>query len=106
MPTTLKVDHRKPITYESALKKDINIVNQAVYFKAAEELYRELWDQRQTIKAIIKHHSSLSNRDTYIVNAEDQWIRGSFNVYIPLEVRSTSFHKKLMFRCPMLHKLV
>jgi hypothetical protein len=46
MPTTLKLDHWKPITYESALKKDSNVVNQAVYFKVAEELYRELWDQR------------------------------------------------------------
>ena len=105
MPTTLKVDHRKPITYESALKKDSNVVNQAAYFKAAEELYRELWDQRQTIEALVKHHLGLSNRDTCIVNAEDQWIRGSFNVCIPIEVRSTRFHKKLMFRCPMPHKL-
>jgi hypothetical protein len=71
MPTTLKVDHRKPITYKSALKKDSNIVNQAAYFKAAEELYQELWDQRQTIKALVKHHLGLSNQDTYIVNAED-----------------------------------
>jgi hypothetical protein len=39
MPAALKQDRRKPITYESALKKDANIVSQAAYLKAATELY-------------------------------------------------------------------
>jgi hypothetical protein len=39
MPTTLKLDHRKPITYESALKKDAYIISQAAYLEAATELY-------------------------------------------------------------------
>ncbi|PMD14764.1 hypothetical protein NA56DRAFT_664488 [Hyaloscypha hepaticicola] len=105
MPTALKLDHRKPITYESALNKDSNIIRQAAHLEAATELYQSLWGQRQTIQALVKHHLRLSNRDTVIVNAEDQWIRGSFNVCIPIEVRSTRFHKKLMFPCPMPHKL-
>ena len=29
MPTALKLDRRKPITYESALKKDADIISQA-----------------------------------------------------------------------------
>jgi hypothetical protein len=42
MPTALKLDYRKPITYESALKKDANIISQAAYFEAATELYQLL----------------------------------------------------------------
>lgn len=105
MPTAIKLDHRKPITYESALKKDANIISQAAHFQAATELYQSLWDQRQTIQALVKHHLRLSNRDICVVNAKDQWIRGSFNICIPIEVQSTRFHKKLIFRCPMPHKL-
>ena len=105
MPTTIKLDHRKPITYESALKKDANIITQAAYFEAATELYQSLWDQRQTIQALVRHHLRLSNRDTCIVNPKAQWIRGSFNVCIPIEIRSTRCHKKVIFRCPMPHKL-
>jgi hypothetical protein len=86
MPTAFKLDRRKPITYESALQKDANIISQAAHLGAATELYQSLWGQRQTIQALVKHHLRLSNRDTCIVNAEDQWIRGSFNVYIPIEV--------------------
>ena len=105
MPTTIKLDHRKPITYESALKKDANIISQAAHLEAATELYQSLWDQRQTIQALVRHHLRLSNQDTCIVNAKAQWIRGSFNICIPIEVRSTRCHKKLIFRCPMPHKL-
>ena len=40
MPTALKLDRLKPITYESALnKKDTNIISQAAYLEAAMELY-------------------------------------------------------------------
>ena len=105
MPTTIELDHRKPTTLESALKKDANIISEAAYFEAATELYQSLWDQRQTIQALIKHHLNLSNQDTCIVSTTDEWIRGSFNVCIPVKVQSTRCQKKLMFRCPMPHKL-
>ena len=64
MPTALKLDRRKPITHESALKKDTNIISQAAYLEAATELYQSLWDQRHIIQALVKHHLGLSNRDT------------------------------------------
>jgi hypothetical protein len=105
MPATINIDHRRPITYESALKKDANIISEAAYFEAAIELYQSLWNQRQTIQAIVKHHLRLNNHDTCIVSTKERWIRGSFNVCIPIEIRSTRCHKKLIFRCPMPHKL-
>jgi hypothetical protein len=37
---------------------------------------------------------------------EDQWIRRSFNVCIPVGVRSAGFNKNLIFRCPMPHNVV
>lgn len=49
------------------------------------------------IQALVKHHLRLSNRDTCVVNAEDEWIRGRFNVCIlsrydwPASTRSSSF---------------
>jgi len=71
MPTALKLDCRKPITYEPVLK-DANIISQAAYLEAATELYQSLWAQRQTIQALVKHRLRLSNRDTCIVHTEEQ----------------------------------
>jgi hypothetical protein len=83
----------------------VNIISQAAYLEAATELSQSFWDQRQTIEALVRHHLRLSKQDTCIVNAKAQWIRGSFNVCVPIEVRSTRYYKKLIFRCPMPHKL-
>ena len=55
------------------------------------------------IQDIVRHHLRLRSEDTCIV--KDQWIRGSFNVCIPIEVRSAGFNQKFIFRCPMPHKL-
>jgi hypothetical protein len=70
-PTAIKLDHRKPITYEPALKKDVNIISQAAHIQATTELYQSLWDQRQTIQALVKHHLRLSTQDICFVNAKD-----------------------------------
>lgn len=97
MPNAIKLENRKPITFESALKKDASIISQAVYLEAATELYQSLWDQRQTIEALVRHHLRLTNRDICIINAKNEWIRGSFNVCMPVEynraaaIRSSSF---------------
>jgi len=103
MPATLELDNGKHITYESAIKKDENIINEATYPRARKQLFQKLRDQRATIQDIVRHHLRLRGEDACIV--EDQWIRGSFNVCIPVEVRSAGFNQKLIFRCPMPHKL-
>jgi len=85
MPATLELDNGQHITYESAIKKDENIINEATYPRARKQLFQQ------------------RGEDACII--EDQWIRGSFNVSIPVEVRSAGFNQNLIFRCPMPHKL-
>jgi hypothetical protein len=103
MPATLELDNGLYITYELARKKDVNIINEATYPGARRQLFQKLWDQQATIQALVRHHLKLRDEDACIV--KDQWIRGSFNVCIPVEVRSASFNKNLLFRCAMPHKL-
>jgi hypothetical protein len=98
MPTALKLDHRKPITYESALQK----TKQHTLRQRRSSIGRS-GTRDKTFKFL--HHLRFGIQDTCIVEAQDQWIRGSFNVCIPVEVRSIRFYKKLIFRCPMPYKL-
>ena len=102
MPATLELDDGE-YTCELALKKDVNIINEATYPRARRQLFQKLWDRQATIQALVRHHLSLRVEDTCIV--EDQFICGSFNVCIPVKVRSAGFNKNLNFRCPMPHKL-
>ncbi len=53
----------------------------------------------------MKHHLGLGGRDTCTVAKPLQWKRGSFNVCVPVEVRSPGSCRKLVLRCAMRHKL-
>ncbi|KAK4044666.1 hypothetical protein C8A01DRAFT_42574 [Parachaetomium inaequale] len=101
MPATLELDHRGPITYESALRKAANVISQAAHRAAAEELSRGLWDSRRTIEALVRHHLGLGDGDACAVEPCDRWIRGGFKVCEPVEAA----HRRPIFRCPMPHKL-
>ena len=67
MPEALKLDHRGPFTFESALRKDADTTSKAAYFAAAEELSQVLWDSRRTIAALVEHYLGLCDGSAYAV---------------------------------------
>lgn len=101
----LELVGRNPITYESASEKETNIINQLAYVPATKKLYENLWQQREAIGALTKRHLGLGSKDACTVFDPQAWIRGSFNVCIPVEVKSGSLSRKVVLRCPMPHKL-
>jgi hypothetical protein len=107
MPGTLKLLNRHPITYESAAKHEDNVINQLAYVAQTNNLYEYLWEQRGSIEALTPHHLGLASKDTCLVFDRCTWIRGGFNVCIPIEVKETSnsVFRKVLMRCPMPHKL-
>lgn len=108
-PRTLELLNRAtPITYESAIDTDANIIREAAYVAACKALYNSLWRERRALEAAARHHLGLAGtQDVCKVARPAHWIRGSFNVCIPIEVQSQSpdSSRKLMIRCAMPHKL-
>lgn len=102
---TLELLGRTPITYESALNMDKNTIHEAGYVAATLALYQTLWKGRPAIEALTRHHLGLGARDLCIVARPYQWIRGGFNICIPIEVQSPSLSRKLILRCAMPYKL-
>jgi len=92
-----------PITYNNALNTDRNIIQESQYVATTEALYHELWTQRNTMSVIIKHHLGLGvgSQFSCTIAPQHQWIQGSFNLCIPVEVLS----QKLILRCAMPHNL-
>ncbi|EFY93749.1 hypothetical protein MAC_00240 [Metarhizium acridum CQMa 102] len=105
MPSTLELVGRRPITIESAIEEERNVINWASYGPATDKLYQALWEQRESIQALVRHHLALGKRDVCIVLPPSHWIRGGFNICVFLEVNSDNTNKKFIFRCPMPHKL-
>ncbi|KAI0399314.1 hypothetical protein F4802DRAFT_53801 [Xylaria palmicola] len=105
MPSTLELVGRGPITIESAIKEEKNIINWVSYGPATDRFYQELWAQKDSIEALVKHHLALNREDLCRVLPSHYWIRGSFNVCVFVEVKSGHSARKVIFRCPMPHKL-
>ena len=63
MPETLQLLGRSPITFESAIAKEKNVINWASYVPATDKFYNEIWKQRDSINALVKHHLALSRKD-------------------------------------------
>ncbi|KAK7428361.1 hypothetical protein QQZ08_005118 [Neonectria magnoliae] len=102
---TIDLLNRPPMTYQSALNTDQNIIQEAGYVAATETLYRKLWGEKSTIRALTKHHLGLRDGDACTIALPQQWLRGNFNVCIPIEVQSPGSCRKLVLRCAMPHKL-
>jgi len=94
-----------PISYEAAINNDVNVIHEADYVPLTTALYKQLWQERCTIEDLTKHHLSLINQDVCIVAHPSHWIRGSFNICIPIDVQSPNLCRKLMLRCAMPYKL-
>jgi len=112
MPATLPLVNRQPITFESAIDQDGNFIHQTTFVAAQEALYRQLQGQREVMAALVQHHLNLSplHGRTIIVAGRENWVRGGFNVCIPVKVvpppSSSSVAKQiLLIRCPLPYKL-
>jgi len=107
MPELVHVGYGRSITLETALDENADIISQVTHFAAAEKLSRELWDNRRTIAALVRHHLGLGDGDSCHVEPRDGWIRGGFNICVLVKVQSRDARRsrRLIFRCPMAHKL-
>ena len=106
MPATLElIDRKDAITLEEALEEEGNVINQHSYGPATKKFYTKLWKQRSSINAVARHYLVLGEEDTCEVSPPRDWIRGSFNVCVLVNVGSSSSSQKVVFRCPMPHKL-
>ncbi|CAM1502555.1 Fc.00g045390.m01.CDS01 [Cosmosporella sp. VM-42] len=90
---------------ESAAEEESNVLLSVQHQSAAESLRHRLWDQREPIAALVRHHLRLRRDDVCRVLPPDSWIQGGFNLCILVEVDSSGLTRRLVFRCPMPHKL-
>ncbi|RTE71404.1 hypothetical protein BHE90_014197 [Fusarium euwallaceae] len=105
MSITVEIEDDGAVDYEWAINQDANILERLKYLPARNELYNSLWTKRKTICSLIRHQLGLDHRDICNVASPREWIQGSFNVCIPVEVQSNHLHQKYLLRCCLPHKL-
>ncbi|KAF2812184.1 uncharacterized protein BDZ99DRAFT_383189 [Mytilinidion resinicola] len=104
MPAMIELDSG-PITYEDAVDSEDNVIDQLAYFDKTKKLFDNLWHQKRSIEDLTAHHLGLGWNDICIVQDRHAWIRGTFNICIPVEIKSGGRSSTVIMRCPMPHKL-
>ncbi|ODA76920.1 hypothetical protein RJ55_07436 [Drechmeria coniospora] len=99
-PAALNLPNRHPITFESATRKDFNVIKRVELASETHRFCQALRRHENDMVAVAKHHLRLSHRDTCEV--QEEWITGGFNVCIPIRVTG-SLHRRLLLRCPLPH---
>lgn len=98
---------RGEITYSAAKDKDANILHELSYRDQKIRFFTHLYRNRELIKAIAVHHLGLASTDIRHVVDVEEWIHGSFNVCIRVDVggQEPNSAKQLMVRFPLPYRI-
>ncbi|KAF4980049.1 hypothetical protein FZEAL_3911 [Fusarium zealandicum] len=96
--------HNNLHTLATAAESEDNLVLLSKHNHAAKRFTLELWHQRQSIAALIRHHLRLRPDDICTVLPHETWIQGGFNICVLVDVNAGNSSKNLIFRCPISHK--
>ncbi|KAM0363078.1 hypothetical protein ACHAPK_011216 [Fusarium culmorum] len=84
----LELEDGSYITYSGAKDSYEDIVTKLGYAEHRKQLYDNLDRQKDTIRSLVRHHLHLGNDAECTVLPQEQWIKGSFNVCIPIRIAS------------------
>ncbi|KAM0364097.1 hypothetical protein ACHAO7_010087 [Fusarium culmorum] len=101
----LELEDGSLITYTDANNLGKDIVANLGYAESRKKLYDSLDQQKDTIRSLVRHHLHLGNDAECTVLPREQWVKGSFNVCIPIRTVSGSTHPDLILRCCLPYKL-
>ncbi|KAF2452529.1 hypothetical protein BDY21DRAFT_388542 [Lineolata rhizophorae] len=105
MPPAFELLDHGPSTYEAAVEIEDNVISQLTYVSKTKNSDKYFRKQRSAIEGLTAHHLGLDGNSDCIVLSQHAWIRGTFNVCIPVEVKSGGASRKTITRCPIPHKL-
>ncbi|KAI9163527.1 hypothetical protein HJFPF1_05144 [Paramyrothecium foliicola] len=105
MPHALQLSGR-PVTYSEAASMGRDVLNGLELSTEDLPWYHYLWSQQTWMEELLKSQLGLGKKDVCRVPPPGEWIRGAFNVCIPVTVVSGDVVTKYVIRCPLPHRLV
>jgi hypothetical protein len=93
---------REEISYSQANKNETNILYKLIYWPQRVQFYNYVHKRRGLIEALIAYHLGLNSPTMcYAVDA-DNWMHGSFNLYIPVTVENS---RRVLIRFPLPYRV-
>ncbi|KAK3324800.1 hypothetical protein B0T19DRAFT_239295 [Cercophora scortea] len=99
--------HNRRRTFVSAADDEADFLLAIQHQRTAEGFRQQISRMTESITAVVRHHLHLRQDDGCVVLPPDLWIQGGFNLCVLIDVqsRSSSESRRVVFRCPMPHKL-
>lgn len=98
---------RGEITYAAAKEQDANILHELGYRDQKIQFFTHLSRNRELIKSLIAHHLGLTSADLCRVVDVEDWIHGSFNVCIRVDIFDVEgiVGRQVMIRFPLPYRI-
>lgn len=105
MPAALDLLNRQ-IEFQSAIDHQSNILTKLDNVQETRDVYAYLFERTGDINALTAHYLGV-DRAQCVVSHWEEWIRGSFNICIPVRVKGQrgETDKTVLMRCPMAYTL-
>lgn len=100
-PGTLKTTWEE-VTYDEAVDSEQNMFKKLTYWQSKYNFLTYLLEHRHEIEAIVAEHLGLPGQQNCLVLPPDEWIHGSFNACLPIQVDDG---RSLIARFPLPYKV-
>ncbi|KAJ4305992.1 hypothetical protein N0V88_000783 [Collariella sp. IMI 366227] len=95
----------KTRTLESAAAQETNFLLAFQHQRDADAFRQQLWEKRSLIEAAVRHCFKLGEGDKCTLLPPQAWLQGGFNLCTFVDIESRGIARRVVFRCPMTHKL-
>lgn len=98
---------RREITYSAAVEEDTNLLHELGYRDEKTRFFSHLHGHRLLIEKLVAHHLRLSSANACHVADVEEWIDGSFNVCVRVDINDEVRFagKQVMIRFPLPYKV-
>lgn len=100
---------RGEITYSTAKRKEVNILHRLTYPEKQNQFFAHIDDSHDWIKAVVAHHLNVHPSTCDVADSDSEWIYGSFNLCVPVAVRSWKTRdqpgRRVLLRLPLPYKV-
>lgn len=95
------------ITLDAALEEEQDMSRRLTYWDKRVNFLVYLLDHSAEIEAIVSYHLDLSEKGSCHLAPLDDWIHGSFNICLPVQVKDWKKRpeKRVMIRFPLPYKV-
>lgn len=100
MTKTIPTAFNGYVSYDDAITGLHDVVKDHEDVQALQDQYNSIQASCRDLMKATRNHLSLARETKLSWSSKEKWIRGGFNICVPLRIQSTTRDFKVIIRCP------